>query len=423
MWDGVNNKSFGFLGIIIFRLLLDINYENILSNVFGYSGFYNQMTVQSYLISWVILLCFIPFVLKLYDDKKVFFSNVVVFLFLKSFVPTTCLMAFMIMPLEFFWLFVVYWIMFFAAITFTKPFRIFDIVSKKDSQYYLYFILIVLVMVIVYVSGRYTGFRLNFSLLNVYELREEESEWNLPGIFNYLLPVADTILPVLLMYFWNKKNYVIVGVITLSILLNFSLGGHKSVIFKLFLCILGYYFYTYNKVGLFSWFLNLVCLISLLEFKIWGSALVCSFIVRRVLFIPAKINYMYYDFFSNHEKDYFRQSFLRHLGFVSPYDSPIPKIIGANYMNKPETNVNNGLFSDAYYNLGVLGVIIFPIIIMFFIKTLDLSTRGLDTRLLILPIIVSASILSGASFMSGLLTNGLLLLLFVLLVLPRTRRV
>ena len=132
---------------------------------------------------------------------------------------------------------------------------------------------------------------------------------------------------------------------------------------------------------------------------------------------------MYYDFFSIHEKDIFRQSFLRHFGFVSPYDVPIPKIIGANYMNNPETNVNNGLFSDAYYNLGFIGVFIFPIVIMFFIKTLDLGTRGVATRLLILPIIVSASILSGASFMSGLLTNGLLLLLFILFVLPKTSKI
>lgn len=77
--------------------------------------------------------------------------------------------------------------------------------------------------------------RLNFSLLNVYELRDEESE-EFTGIFKYLLPIADTILPVLLMYFWNKKNYIIVLAIVLGILLNFSLGGHKSIIFKLFLC-------------------------------------------------------------------------------------------------------------------------------------------------------------------------------------------
>ena len=423
MYKYISNKIISFLGIVLFRLLLDINYVEIVNDIFNSSGFYDQMTILSYVISWIVLLCFIPCVIKLYDSERIFFSNVVSFLFLKSFVPATSLMAFLSMPLEFFCLFLIYWVIFFSAINFTKPFRIFGGISKKDSLFYLYFILISLLLVITYVSWKYTGFRLNFSLLNVYELRDEESGWNLPGIFKYLLPVADTILPVLLMYFWNKKNYIIVLVIVLGILLNFSLGGHKSIIFKLFLCVLGYYFYTSNKIALFSWFFNIICLFSLIEYRIWGSFFICSFIVRRGLFLPAQINYMYYDFFSIHEKDIFRQSFLRHFGFVSPYDVPIPKIIGANYMNNPETNVNNGLFSDAYYNLGFIGVFIFPIVIMFFIKTLDLGTRGVATRLLILPIIVSASILSGASFMSGLLTNGLLLLLFILFVLPKTSKI
>ena len=73
-----------FLGIISYRLFLDLNYKNIISPLFEYDGYINVSTPSSYFYSWVILLVFIPFIIRLYQSQNVFFSNVIVLLFLMA---------------------------------------------------------------------------------------------------------------------------------------------------------------------------------------------------------------------------------------------------------------------------------------------------------------------------------------------------
>lgn len=82
-------------------------------------------------------------------------------------------------------------------------------------------------------------------------------------------------------------------------------------------------------------------------------------------------------------------------------------------------NANNGLFSDAYKNLGIWGIFIFPFIIVTLFKLLNSCAKNLDPKLLILPIFISVTWFSSVSFSNVLLTNGLLLMMFVLCCLPR----
>jgi hypothetical protein len=69
--------------------------------------------------------------------------------------------------------------------------------KPKRSEIILWVFLMVYIGSILYVSGRYFGFRLHFNLLDVYVLRAEVRDLNLPTILRYLLPAAGNILPVL----------------------------------------------------------------------------------------------------------------------------------------------------------------------------------------------------------------------------------
>jgi hypothetical protein len=245
---------------------------------------------------------------------------------------------------------------------------------------------------------------------------------NLPTILGYLLPAAGNILPILLVYFLTCKKRIIALVIGFVLLLDFAIAGHKVVIFNLLLCFLGYWFYNYNKSYLYSWLLAFVSFLSIVEYKLFSTFLIAAIGIYRGFFVPSLLNYNYYDYFSANEPDYMRQGILRWFGFSSPYHEPIPFIIGSNYYGRPELNANNGLFSDAYFNFNIFGVFIFPIILIIIFKLFDTCSKDLDPKLLILPVIVCVvSFLSGC-FSSVLLTNGIILLMITLYLMPRHSR-
>lgn len=62
---------------------------------------------------------------------------------------------------------------------------------------------------------------------------------------------------------------------------------------------------------------------------------------------------------------------------------------------------------------------VFPFILVYIFKLLNSCAKGLDFRLLTLPIFVCVTWFSSASFTNVLLTNGILLMMIVLACIPR----
>ena len=58
------------LKIFTIRLLLDFSYNNIVSVVFGYQNFKNELTFFSYTVSWIFLITLCPLLVKNFQDKK-----------------------------------------------------------------------------------------------------------------------------------------------------------------------------------------------------------------------------------------------------------------------------------------------------------------------------------------------------------------
>ena len=291
----------------------------------------------------------------------------------------------------------------------------------KIKKYLIYVILATLILTVIYISWKYTGFRLHRSLQDVYGIRLEAREWNVPTILAYLLSAAGNILPLFFVYFLFQKKKILTIFTGIIIILNFSIEGHKVIIFNLFICLLGYWLYNEKRISLFSWGFSLLSFTSLLQYIISGKNIIFDVLVRRVLYIPALANYYYYDFFSTNDFDYFRQSFLRHFGFVSPHETVIQRLIGEKYYNDPTMNANNGLFSDAYFNLGIVGMVVFPFMLVLLLKIMDSASRGINAKLLILPIVTTTIALVGGTLMSGLLTGGILMLTVCLLALPKNK--
>ena len=138
----------------------------------------------------------------------------------------------------------------------------------------------------------------------------------------------------------------------------------------------------------------------------------------RIFFIPAKFHFVYYDFFTTFEPDYFRQSFLR-IFTQSNYDRPIHMIIADFHNNDYYARANSGLFSDAMMNLGLFGILIFPIITIVILKLLDGATKNLATSVSFIVTATVSFLLLNLNISIAVISGGLLAMIIILYCLPR----
>ena len=82
---------------------------------------------------------------------------------------------------------------------------------------------------------------------------------------------------------------------------------------------------------------------------------------------------------------------------------------------------NNGLFTDAYYNFGMIGVFIFPIIVVVILKILDGSVSGLSEKFLFIITVSTSFVLLGLPFSTALFSAGIIPLVFLLYTIPRNK--
>lgn len=416
------NDHLRFSGKLIFlRLALDYAYANIVSVIFGYQNFKNEPTLSSYTISWLFLLTLMPLIYRNYIQKNLS-SYIITILIAISLLPTTTLIAFnKSYSYSYISLMYIYW---FLILWFNKQLpSIVFLKNRKIKTQVPYVVLTILFCgAVIYTSWVYTGFRLHFGLLDVYDLRSEAREYQVSTLLGYIITAADNILPVLLVFFLVQKNWSIAFFVSVIIFLNFGISAVKQVLFLLIFSWIG--FFLVKTESFFRSIINGVSalvIMSILEFKLFSTYFITNFFSYRILFIPAKLHHVYYTFFSVNEFDYFRQSILKWL-LKSPYKEGIQFIMGDEDIGDFTARANNGLFSDAYLNFGFLGVITFPIIVIIILKALEGASNGLNAKILFIITTATTFVILGVPFSTALLTSGLLLLTLVLYTLPRNRR-
>ena len=415
----------GLLGLIIYRVMLDVVYFNIISPVYAYAGFIDARDTRHLVVSWILFFVFYLFMRDIiFTEDDGIMHIVVMVLYCIVFVPFTSsvYMGFTT------WVFVfwhsLYWIVFItvARCAFYMPKKRLPVL--KVSQLWLDDRIVVAIgvaafFVVFFISGRYAHFRLNFDLFSVYDLRLEARNFGMPTIMAYMFSWTKAINTIMLAYTLVRKRYELAAFFFAIQMLSFGIDGSKSTFFMPFLVIIAVV--VYNIISSVALKLFVVyglaggSILALIEYLLLGSMNIATLFVRRLLFVPALLNEQYFDYFTKNQPDYFRGSFLRIIGAESPYasDGGIARMIGRVYYGSDVMNCNNGLFSDAFSNLGYIGVFVMPAIIVFFLYVFDRSTCGLDKRIVLASgLFVSLNIMS-TSFTMVLLTHGFLVLILL----------
>ncbi len=410
----IKSKGSYFIGILIYRILLDIAFVYCIAP--NYSYYMNLMTdihinkiIFSYMIVAVLMLI-MPY-------KSNHISNILLNVqFLVMLLPMISLYAMsnrstifvMVVSLAHILQCLIVWL------AHQHRYQNANIIISNGRTLVLLILCFLLGISLVYSLGKYGIVSLEaFNLTKVYDIRQDIS-YGFP--FSYLLPWTFKVVCIVVLLISLEKKYYIGAVGACLFQIYFYLVyANKQTLFSLIL-VLGCYWLV-KKADLIKgmiYGLILLLVMSGAVYKILGNILLLSYLVRRTLFVPATIKFAYYDFFSTNAKLHFADNSIGHLlQIASPYDLEAPKLI-ANYLEVPDSYCNSGYWGDAFANFGYIGIIIFSLILIFIILWIEKIVRYIPNAIYVPLLVTLFYNLNDSALLTWCLGGGGGLTIFIL---------
>lgn len=228
--------------------------------------------------------------------------------------------------------------------------------------------------------------------------------------------LGNVVNPFILAFLIYKKKYKFIFIpIALEVLL-YGYTGYKSLFVTL---ILAPFFAEILRRGIAKRFLE--CVIALGIFAgilmgYLGKLSLYLFIIVRVFLWPSLIALEYYDFFWMYPKIKLSHSIFGHF-FKNVYNMEPSFYMGSVYYGKPDMRLNVTWYGDAYMNFGILGIIVFAILLYFIIGVIK-SVESKNIYLVSALLFGGVMSLFNGPILTTLLTNGLGLGLVIAYLLP-----
>ena len=411
-----NMTFFTVVKLTVYKFFLFCMYFFLLAEYWESSKFVQPdgLSVQSMLFSWTIFALSLFFAKKIYENENIE-GNIFFALYVVYFIPSLVFWEFNPEPWDYIFAQLLYFTVMASAILFMPKFS-----ARAHSPFgfnSVFYVTLILIAGVILVSFFVTRSRFLFSLSDVYGVRMMRVMKDVPLFLSYLFSCCRILLPLLFGIAVYRRAYPATALILFLVLCAFSIDGLKSTAFITLITGAGI-FIAWRNIHILNGILGILTC-GLLEYCLFDSYLVIDYL-RRVLAVPVQLNYVFYDYFSqpDHPFDYFRQSIMGKLGFESSYDLSIFQIIGGEYFDKWEMNANNGLISDAFYNLGWPGLVIMPVLIVIVVRLLDSFVVGVPKQCLLGIVVAFPYWLITSSFFTLFFTHGLVLLFTFLYFLP-----
>lgn len=412
-----NMYSMQVIFTIGYRLALDILYVALISPIFSYSGFTLDISPLNYLASLVTIVCFSPFIGKLLNDDRPS-SIIVTCINYIYFIPLTSYIGCKGTDIWFFAIAIGYWGWLLILQSIIPSIRLRPL-RKKHTKHIFSALTLVAIAFVLFISGKYTGFRINLNFINVYDIRLTARNYEILPIFTYILNMMPVVLSILILYWLKRKKYLIIGILIITYLLYYSISAQKSVFLLLFMVLFGYFLYHKWMLRGLPGLLIPVTALTFLENLVFNTQYLVSLFFRRMMYVPANLSEIYYQFFQDNPLNLFRDGIMGKISFENIYSMGIPRIIGEWFFN-PQNNANNGLLGDMFANLPIpIGIIVMPIILVICIRILDMGTARLESKFYIALCIYFANSFINTYWSTVLLNSGFLLACLLLYLFPK----
>lgn len=399
--------------IVLYKITIEILYVLIIHKVWFYRGFGLDFDLVKYIESWILFLGI--FILM---PKRIKASVIVVYImFLTSFVPMLSIFALNNESRLFMYAVVLFWTIV-NLILYLPSVKILRF-NRFQGKMLIGIISIVNIIAVLLLIDRHYELSISFDLANVYAVRAGFKAVDISYatyLFNWCGLYVNPILFVLLM---KNKRWFYLGFSIFLQLLLFWATGNKIYIFvfplaaALVLSLRFRWPLLYMCGGLFG-LVVFGAIVSLLYNNNW----ITSLFLNRVLFLPSILAFNYYDFFTENQFLFLSHHKIFNMINTYPYELAPPNLIGQAFFNRPEENANNGILSDAYMNFGYIGIVLWAIFLGFLLKVYDSFSRNKDIRYVVVIAGITAIILENTPLLTSFLTNGVLIGLIFLYIIP-----
>ncbi|MDE6950131.1 MAG: hypothetical protein K2P64_04345 [Lachnospiraceae bacterium] len=410
-------SSFQVQGLCLFlyKILVDVIYLLYIGPTFQYGIRIHVLnTASSYLYLGMYAIFFYEFV-----KRRTVSSVMFIVLNMIYFIPLTTYCSLGSGSSSFLFFAILYWTLL-SVLQIRIPVIVWKRtgISGRRCSFLMYIVLAGVSIFTVYLSWKYTGFRIVTDLLEVYDIRAEAAGYDLSAGFRYLQSFSTILIPLLILFCFRQKKYVLVLWGTFLLILNFSFAGHKSVLFMGILVLAGAIFWRRQMV---SWIVPGgigVAILAMLEEKVFEHGYIISLFFRRMGYLLAQLSDEYYRYFRNSPTEIFRGTFLGKVGFERPYPLSLSYVIGNNYLSQI-VSCNNGLLADVWSNMGIMGILVMPFILIICFRLFDMASEGLPTRYTVGLVVYYAALFSNGTWSTVVLTHGFLIMCFVFFMFPR----
>lgn len=275
--------------------------------------------------------------------------------------------------------------------------------------------ILVICLVGTLVCWAWAGFPILLSLSDSTAQRIALRANSMPTLLGYVfMLLGGVILPYLFARFINEKKVLYTVASFICGFLLYSINGMKTWIFL--------YLFAFALVVLCDLSKNNIkricyaiviglCFLLIICVAFYAKAGKIDFLSQfgRIFCIPNGIGFRSITFFKENEVLLLRESILRSI-FETPYPGGSDFFIdyGAN-RTLTSARSNNGLWGDAFRNFGLLGIIVYPVIIGKVLDVIRISLNGLNLKFQIFVMFLMIWNSVNISFFTWLLTGGVII--------------
>lgn len=415
-------KSILWLSAIVYKITLELFYILSVSTVYDYEGFVYEGKGWKYILSWFIYIFLTAMLPKSRDGIKETFLHL-------QFVIT-------IAPLTVFYFAADQSTRYIIMVTFVFALEIYILckgskrtvgisINNKIRSYMSVFMLAFVggIYIIIMLYGGFFGLKA-FDFKFLYMIRNNAS---FPFIMQYVNGWMPTIIQFFILYYLQKKKYIVATVFIIMQLLLYMTLGHKAIYLSLAV-IISTYIAKQLKVLIPLVYAGLsgICISITAMFVIEKSnditvltSLGNSLLGERFLFGPALNKFLYYECFSEFPKICFSDGLIgKCFGLSNPYKGSMGQTVFA-YLNEGrlfESNSNTGYLGDSYGQAGFAGMIITGLLLALFVKLICNVGENLGNAMMCSLMALLAVTLNDSAFISLFLSSGWAILFILLII-------
>lgn len=253
----------------------------------------------------------------------------------------------------------------------------YDVISS--SKRFIWTIRILMIFISLVTIGyvyKYNGLNFLVMFSEMYETRAEYAAYAVEiqgGLVSYatliITKTASWMLPLYLYYALKTKSPIDIVISLFTIVANFTMEMQKSFLFLPITAAVIVFYEGRNKLNsISSVFIKgfvLLLSVSVVEFYLFGESQLFIQVIKRITYVPTYLFKVYFDFYKVNPKilftdDCFVVQWIMRLFLGRPYTGSSVSVISEHCFNGWLTSPNTGIFAEAYAQLGVIGIFVFP---------------------------------------------------------------